>query len=203
MLQPFLPPEEEKRLHTLRDLLILDTEPEQRFDVLTEYVSELYDVPIALVSLVDAERQWFKSRYGLDATETPRDISFCGHAILNSEPLVVNDTLTDPRFADNPLVIGEPHIRFYAGVPLHMKNGMRVGTLCIIDRKPRQLSELELGHLQDLAKVVANELQGIDATKEFLSSAACKKFCTVGQVEKDCPYQSADDGFQRFTTEFD
>jgi GAF domain-containing protein len=194
VLKPFLPPEEEKRLQTLRDLLILDTAPEQRFDVLTQYAAALYEVPIALVSLVDADRQWFKSRCGLDATETPRDISFCGHAILDSEPLVVNDTHTDPRFADNPLVTGGPMIRFYAGAPLHMKNGMRVGTLCIIDSKPHVLSEWELQHLKELAKVVAMELQGINASKGFLQSEACKEFCVVGRLEENCPYNTTGTG---------
>ena len=167
MLEPFLPQDEEKRIQTLRDLLILDTEPEERFDSLTRYAADLYEVPIALVSLVDTNRQWFKSRCGVDATETPRSISFCGHAILESEPLVVNDALNDPRFADNPLVTGEPKIRFYAGAHLIMANGMRVGTLCIIGREPRQLDDWEFGHLKDLAKVVAKALQGIDAAEEF------------------------------------
>lgn len=171
MQEPFLPPDEQQRLQTLRDLLILDTEPEQRFDVLTQYAADMFDVPIVLVSLVDENRQWFKSRCGLNATETPRNISFCGHAILESEPLVVTDALTDPRFADNPLVTEDPFIRFYAGAPLAMENGMRVGTLCLIDRHSRQLSEWELGHLKDLAKVVAKELQGIDASEDFMKSA--------------------------------
>ncbi len=171
MLAPFLPPDEEERIKTLRDLLILDTEPERRFDVLTQYAGEYFNVQIALVSLVDAERQWFKSKYGLSACETPRDISFCGHAILSAEPLVVCNALEDDRFADNPLVLGPPHIRFYAGAPLEMPNGQRVGTFCIIDPKPRQLSEWDIGHLKDLAQVAVKELQGIDATREFLDSA--------------------------------
>lgn len=167
MLEPFLPRDEEKRIQTLRELLILDTAPEERFDELTRYAANLYEVPIALVSLVDTNRQWFKSRCGVDATETPRSISFCGHAILESEPLVVNDALSDPRFFDNPLVTGEPKIRFYAGAPLVMTNGMRIGTLCIIGREPRQLDDWELEHLKDLARVVAKELQGIDATEDW------------------------------------
>lgn len=173
MQVPLLPLDEEERINTLKHILVLDTAPEQRFDILTKYAGELFEVPIALVSLVDSDRQWFKSRYGLDATETPRDISFCGHAILESEPLVVNDTLDDPRFADNPLVASDPKIRFYAGAPLHMKNGMRVGTFCIIDRVPRQLNSWELEHLKDLAKVVSNELQGVDATQAFVDANMC------------------------------
>jgi len=170
MQVPFVPPEEQQRLQTLRDLLILDTEPERRFDVLTQYAADMFEVPIVLVSLVDENRQWFKSRCGLGATETPRNISFCGHAILENEPLVVADALADPRFADNPLVTNDPHIRFYAGAPLAMENGMKVGTLCLIGKQSRQLSEWELGHLKDLAKVVAKELQGIDASNEFMNS---------------------------------
>lgn len=172
---PPTPPDEEERLRTLRELLILDTEPESRFDLITAYASSLFSVPIALVSLVDADRQWFKSRCGLDATETPRDISFCGHAILSDDILVINNALTDPRFADNPLVTGEPFIRFYAGAPLRMDNGARVGTLCLIDRVPRRLDDWELRHLADLARVVSRELQGMDATEAFLESDACRK----------------------------
>lgn len=193
MQVPSLPHDEEERLKTLRDMLILDTEPEQRFDVLTQYAGEFFEVPIALVSLVDAERQWFKSRYGLDATETPRDISFCGHAILEREPLVVNNALDDPRFADNPLVTGGPKIRFYAGAPLHMENGKRIGTFCIIDSKPRELTEWELEHLKDLAKVAAKELQGISASKDFLNANACKEFCTLGHLDQKCPYRSPEE----------
>lgn len=197
MLQPFLPADEEKRLKALRDLLVLDTPPEHRFDVLTRYAADFYEVPIALVSLVDADRQWFKSRHGLDACETPRDISFCGHAILNDQPLVVNDALHDERFFDNPLVTAEPYIRFYAGAPLKLEDGSRVGTFCIIGTEPRQLTDWELGHLVDLAKVVARELQGIDATQAFLGAEVCEKFCPVGQFEQPCAYRTAADGCPR------
>ncbi|MFU8837704.1 MAG: PAS domain S-box protein [Thiohalomonadaceae bacterium] len=117
----------------------------------------MFGVPIALVSLVDAHRQWFKSRQGLDACETGRDISFCGHAILDSETLEVSDALDDPRFVDNPLVLGEPHIRFYAGAPLKTLDGYRVGTLCIIDFVPRRLSDSEKHALRDLADCVEHE----------------------------------------------
>ncbi len=116
-------------------------------------------MPIALVSLIDADRQWFKSRQGLDACETGRDISFCGHAILQDDPLVVPDALEDPRFADNPLVTGEPKIRFYAGMPLRLSSGFRVGTLCLIDRKPRRLEPEDLVLFRDLARLVVRELE--------------------------------------------
>ena len=170
MLSAFLPENESERLSTLRDLLILDTPPESRFDSITQYAADLFNVPIALVSLVDENRQWFKSRCGLDATETPRDISFCGHAIHSDDVLLIEDTLEDARFADNPLVTNDPKIRFYAGAPLIMKNGQRIGTFCVIGREPKKMTDWELGHLKDLAKVVALEIQGIDAAKAFLEA---------------------------------
>ena len=174
---PDTPAKEAERLKVLHDLLILDTQPEERFDILTAYAASLFRVPIALVTLVDSERQWFKSRCGLGATETSRDISFCGHAILGDEIMVVNNALQDPRFADNPLVTGEPRIRFYAGAPLVIKDGIRVGTFCLIDRIPRQLDEWEFNHLRELAAVVSEELQGVAATTLFLQSDACRKGC--------------------------
>lgn len=163
MRPPALPATESQRIATLRDLLILDTEPEARFDLITAYAASQFKVPIALVSLVDADRQWFKSCIGLEVSETPRDISFCGHAILQPEILEVSDAMVDPRFADNPLVTGDPRIRFYAGCPLVMANGESVGTLCLIDRKPKRLSAWEREHLAVLGKMVAAELQGVSA----------------------------------------
>lgn len=171
MQEPFIPPNEKERLQTLRELLILDTASEHRFDVLTQYASEMFEVEIALVSLIDENRQWFKSNRGLNATETPRNISFCGHAILEDEPMVVPDATADPRFHDNPLVTGEPKIRFYAGAPLVMDNGMHIGTLCLIGHKPRQLSAWEIKHLKDVAKVVSNEIQGRNSSAEFMQTA--------------------------------
>lgn len=139
MQAPAIPDYERQRLDALRRLAILDSSAEERFDRITRMARNLFEVPISLISLVDGERQWFKSRCGLDAQETPRDISFCGHAILGEEIFVVEDATRDPRFADNPLVLGDPHIRFYAGSPLHIAGGYKVGTLCLIDRQPRQL----------------------------------------------------------------
>ena len=158
MQQPAIPDNEAQRLAALRALDILDTPPEERFDRITRIAARLMDVPIALVSLVDANRQWFKSCIGLDASETPRGISFCGHAILESEALVIADALADPRFADNPLVAGEPRIRFYVGQPLAAVDGSRLGTLCLIDRKPRQMSASDFQALRDLAHLVEREL---------------------------------------------
>lgn len=122
LLEPAFPLDEANRLATLRGLNILDTPPEERFDRLTRLAQQLINVPIAVVSLVDSNRQWFKSCQGLDASETPRNISFCGHAILDNELFVIPDALLDTRFSDNPLVTGAPNIRFYAGQPLKGKS---------------------------------------------------------------------------------
>jgi len=158
MIKPEIPKNEDKRLHSLCSLNLLDTIAEERFDRFTRIAKRHFGVSIALVSLVDAERQWFKSRQGLDASETPRDISFCGHAILQNGIFNIPNALEDPRFADNPLVTGPPNIRFYAGAPLHAPNGHFIGTLCIIDDKPHDFSAEELTVLRDLANGVEEEL---------------------------------------------
>ena len=132
------------------------------------------DVPIALVSLVDAERQWFKSSQGLDVNETGRDVSFCGHAILSAEPLVVEDALTDERFADNPLVTGEPNVRFYAGVPLCDRDGHKLGTLCVIDRAPRRLTPDQRQLLVELASMAETELTSIARETVILQHEAIR-----------------------------
>jgi phosphoribosyl 1,2-cyclic phosphodiesterase/DNA-binding response OmpR family regulator len=158
-----LPPDEDARLAALRDLAVLDTAPEARFDRHTKEISALIDIPIALISLVDADRQWFKSHIGVAVRETPRDMSLCAHAILGDELLEVPDALADPRFADNPLVIGEPRLRFYAGVPLVLDSGARVGTLCVADTRPRKLDVFEIDHLRRIARSVVDELEGAQA----------------------------------------
>lgn len=158
MIEPATPVDEVLRLETLRKLDILDSAPEDRFDRITRLAKRLFDVDIALVSLVDSDRQWFKSRQGLDACETGRDISFCGHAILADEILVVNDAHIDERFSDNPLVTDEPSIRFYAGYPLRAPTGHKVGTLCIIDRQPRELDEEGRNTLRELGEMVEQQL---------------------------------------------
>lgn len=159
MKKPEISVNESERLCLLRDLNVLDTPPESRFDKITKMAKEIFQVPIALVSLVDVDRQWFKSAQGLDATETSRDISFCGHAIHHDEILYVPDALDDLRFATNPLVTDAPHIRFYAGAPLILKPDLRMGTLCIIDRVPREFDEKELVKLRELADMVQIELK--------------------------------------------
>ncbi len=158
MQEPPIPADEAQRLAALRRLEILDTPAEERFDRLTRLARKLLGVPIALVSLVDHDRQWFKSKQGTGASETPRNVSFCGHAIADTEIFHIPDALEDSRFADNPLVTADPHVRFYAGAPLTAEGGHQIGTLCVIDRQPRELDEDELETLRDLADCVQDEL---------------------------------------------
>ena len=152
-------PDEDRRLGALQECGLLDTAAEERFDRFTRIAAALFDVPIALVTLVDRDRQWFKSRRGLDVSETARDSAFCAHAILSDDVLQVQDALADDRFADNPLVTGEPRVRFYAGAPLTLKNGTHAGTLCVIDHRARNLDNGQLQLLRDLAKLVEREFQ--------------------------------------------
>ena len=159
-----IPVNEDDRLHALRQLLILDTPPEERFDRVVSFASQEFDVPIALITLVDAERQWFKASIGLDVCETSRDISFCGHAILTDDTMVVADASQDPRFSDNPLVTGQPLIRFYAGAPLKLPSGENIGTICLIDRTPRTLDKVDLAILASLRDLVVEELIQQNAT---------------------------------------
>lgn len=158
MQHPKAPPDEQERLRALRALEILDTPPEPSFDALTALASHLAGTPVALVSLVDEHRQWFKSHHGLAATETPREVSFCGHVVAEGAPLLVADASQDERFADNPLVTGEPRVLFYAGFPLRTQDGLVLGTLCAIDHRPRQLSPQQHEHLELLANQVAELL---------------------------------------------
>jgi len=171
MQKPEIPADETKRLESLKSLKILDTQSEERFDRVTRMASRVFDVPIALVSLVDENRQWFKSCLGLSASETDRDISFCGHAILGDEIFIIPDAALDERFADNPLVVNEPKIRFYAGCPLRLFDGSKLGTLCIIDEKPRTLSSEDIVILKDLASMVEQELSAVQlATMDELTN---------------------------------
>ena len=158
MEAPARPYNEKNRIEALRRLQILDTATEQRFDRYTRLARKLFDVPVALISLVDTNRQWFKSRCGVDIEETPRDVSFCGHAILQDTVFLVPDATKDPRFADNPMVTGDMGIRFYAGAPLVSGEGHNLGTLCIVDTKTREFSEENKVSLQDLASMVSDEL---------------------------------------------
>ncbi|NJL35753.1 MAG: GAF domain-containing protein [Leptolyngbyaceae cyanobacterium RM2_2_4] len=155
-----LPENEASRLQALNRCEILDTPPEAAFDDLTRLAAQICQTPVALVSLVDAERQWFKSKVGLDASETSRDVAFCAHAILQPEAvLIVPNALEDPRFADNPLVVEAPHIRFYAGAPLVTPDGFVLGSLCVIDFVSRNLSLEQRETLRVLARQVVTQLE--------------------------------------------
>jgi GAF domain-containing protein len=184
-----LPPNESERLTALRDYHILDTEAEQDYDDITLLAAQICQVPVALISLVDESRQWFKSKLGIKQCQTPRDVAFCAHAILQAEPLIVRDALKDYRFADNALVKRSPHIRFYAGFPLFNPQGHALGTLCAIDRRPRQLSAAQNRAMRALSRLVmarmelrrvsthlANELEKVKTLHGLLPICAwCKR----------------------------
>ncbi len=179
MISAPLPDNERERLRWLQDLNILDTLEEQAYEDLTLLASQICQTPIALVSLIDQDRQWFKSHRGLDVRETPRDVAFCAHAILADDVFVVEDSAKDPRFSDNPLATGGPHVKFYAGAPLLLRPNVRVGTLCVIDTQARTISSKQRQALQALARQVVQlmelrlkvkELEHLDQVKdEFVS----------------------------------
>lgn len=153
------PANEAARIAALDKYAILDTDPEQSFDDLTLLASFVCKTPIALISLVDEDRQWFKSRIGIEPSETSRDIAFCSTAILQPDVFVVPDALADDRFRDNPLVVSDPHIRFYAGAPLINEDGFALGTLCVVDRAPRELAPDEREALKALSRLVLAQLE--------------------------------------------
>lgn len=150
--------DEADRLKALAGTGLIDTPPEQVFDRLTWLASKITGTPISLISLLTSRRQWFKSRVGIEVCETPREWAFCGHAIQNSQPFVVNDATKDERFLKNPLVTSQPYIRFYAGVPLTDESGHHLGTLCVLDHRPRSLEFEQLQALKELAAIASEEI---------------------------------------------
>jgi len=178
-----VPTKEAKRLKVLWQYDILDTVPEEVFDDLTELAARICEAPIALISLVDEDRQWFKSKVGVTLTETSRDISFCAHAVKQQDLFIIPDASKDPRFAGNPLVISEPKIRFYAGAPLITPDGYALGTLCVIDKVPRELRFEQKQALRVLARHVMTQLELRRHARE-LNAAHEAGETTKDQLEK-------------------
>jgi sigma-B regulation protein RsbU (phosphoserine phosphatase) len=173
MLRAPIATDEQDRLADLRALRLLDTPREERFDRIVRLAAQVLDVPIAYIALIDSDRQWFKAKCGLATDETGRDISFCGHAIQQDEPLIIPDARLDPRFHDNPLVTGEPYVRFYAGHPLDGPAGRHIGTFCIASPQPRSLSPADLALFKEFATLAQHELEMLDvieAQRELLST---------------------------------
>jgi signal transduction histidine kinase len=177
-----LPLDEEERLAALHEYEILDTLPEQVFDDLTQLAAQICDVPMSVVSLVDTDRQWFKSKVGLDAEQTPRDVAFCAHAIHSSDLLVVPDAREDERFADNPLVTGAPDIRFYAGAPLVEPGGHELGTICVIDRVPRELTPAQREALVALSRQTVSQME---LRKKLAQQSELNERLRVARIEAE------------------
>jgi GAF domain-containing protein len=178
MIEPAMPHDEIPRLKALQALNILDTPIEKRFEAAVRVTKSLFKVPIVAISLIDKDRQWFKAVAGLDVRETPRSISFCGHAITGDDVYVVEDALQDERFCDNPLVTGPPNIRFYAGYPVRAAGGEKLGTLCLIDNVPRHFNAGDAQNLTDMASVVEALLrndQHLRSTRWLLDEISAAK----------------------------
>jgi GAF domain-containing protein len=158
VMQPTIPLQEADRMAAVNATGLLDTPPEERFDRITREAQERFDVPVAYVCVVDQDRQWFKSKQGLEADETSREVAFCAHAINEEDALVVPDSSLDPRFSLNALATGPENVRFYAGVPLRSPEGQAVGTMCIVDHEPREMSEEDMEVLKGMAKEVEGEI---------------------------------------------
>ena len=176
------PENESARLEVLRQFEILDTDPEESFDELARLAAHLCHTPIAVITLVDAHRQWFKARVGLTPTETDRDISFCAHAIMQPGPLVVRDALDDERFRNNPMVTSAPYIRFYAGSPLITLEGFNLGTLCVIDNTPREITPEQVAALRILGHQVMTQLE-LRRTINFLKHSLGQKTKRLEELE--------------------
>jgi GAF domain-containing protein len=176
MNTPPVPSNEARRLKVLWQYDVLDTVPEELFDDLTDLASAICEAPIALISLVDESRQWFKSKVGLSVNETARDISFCAHAILQPDLFIVPDATKDDRFKHNPLVTAEPRIRFYAGAPLITPDGHALGTLCVLDKEARNLAESQKKALRVLARLVVTQLELRRHSKELAKAREDTQF---------------------------
>lgn len=181
-----LPANEDERLAALQDYQLLDTAPEPVYDAFTSSAAEVCGTPMALISLIDTQRQWFKSKLGMAPRETPRELSFCAHAILEPDQVMeVGDTHQDGRFVGNALVTGEPQIRFYAGAPLLTSDGIALGTLCVLDRTPRRLSVAERDALQALARQVVDTIEPApcgQAGRAWTPCATCSPACGTAPV---------------------
>jgi hypothetical protein len=170
-----IPQNETDRLRALRSYKILDTKPEERFDELTQLAAIICGVPISLITLIDADRQWFKSKVGLELSETPRAQAFCTHAIMQPQMFEVPDASEDARFASNPLVTGNPNIRFYAGAPLATSDGHLLGTMCVIDRKPRTLTAEQKTALEILGRQVVANMELRNNLRELKEALAARE----------------------------
>ena len=169
-----MPANEAERLRTVRSYKTLDTKPEERFDELTRLAALICGVPISLISLIDKDRQWFKSRFGLDVQETPRAQAFCTHAIMQPEMFVIPDASQDERFAENPLVTGDLHIRFYAAAPLAARDGQLLGTLCVIDREPHTLTPAQTEALKIVSRLVIANIELRSDLQELRAALAAR-----------------------------
>ena len=186
MKKPEIPINETERLKALSEYRILGTKPEENYNNITKIASLTCGTPIALLSLVDSNRQWFKAKVGIEAEETVRDWSFCAHAIHSSEPLIVEDALKDERFFDNPLVRGEPKIRLYAGFPLQNDKNLRIGTLCVIDREPHGLTDKQFSIMQSLSRQAVAFLELRKRSINLIES-----YCSLedsGNIISTCSY---------------
>lgn len=195
-MNPPVPENEADRLRTLRLYQILDTATEKTLDDLTGLAATICETSISLISLVDKNRQWFKSRVGLNVTETPRDVAFCAHSIMGDDILIVEDATKDERFAQNPLVTAEPYIRFYAGAPLVVAKGISLGTLCVIDREPRQLTAYQINALKILRQAVVAQIELRRMQKELLALEYFLPMCAW------CRSIRGDDGTWRSPQDF-
>ncbi|MEM1165183.1 MAG: PAS domain S-box protein [Planctomycetota bacterium] len=197
-----LPSNESQRIEVVWSCSVLDTQPEPAFDDLTRLAASLCNTPIALVSVIDKHRQWFKSRYGLEVSETPRDHAFCGYTILSDETVIVEDALRDPRTLDNPLVLGPPHIRFYAGVPLRLPTGEVLGSLCVIDTRPRQLATRQLESLEILARQVSWLLESRRVREQYtVTEQAAGRLSRAIEFSPDATVMTDARGRIRFANE--